>query len=268
MYTYETVERVKVPGHKTTEPALQHLFEAKKLKDEREKSLHSNFLKEINKEEHLDSITEELKARSQGFKFQIYEMGKLLCEARKILPHGQFQPWLDDSFEFCYRTAANFMKVYQVCMGHPEVVKYFNPSCLYVITKPSFPKDLREALFNGAKGPVDIKEKDLVQIAIKYRNGQIKTEDQEVQNLLKKQRDISLWEKYKIELEALKILIADRLKRIEKLSTIHSVNPLIEKDTDEEELNRFEEEYKITDQIENFIAKTAVMIMEVDEKCK
>jgi len=37
MYTYETVERVKVPGHKTTEPALQHLFEAKKLKDEREK---------------------------------------------------------------------------------------------------------------------------------------------------------------------------------------------------------------------------------------
>ena len=268
MYTYETVERVKVPGHKTTEPALQHLFEAKKLKDEREKSLHSNFLKEINKEEHLDSITEELKARSQGFKFQIYEMGKLLCEARKILPHGQFQPWLDDNFEFCYRTAANFMKVYQVCMGHPEVVKYFNPSCLYVITKPSFPKDLRAALFNGAKGPVDIKEKDLVQIAIKYKNGQIKTKDQEVQNLLKKQRDISLWEKYKIELEALKILIADRLKRIEKLSTIHSVNPLIEKDTDEELFNRFEEEYKITSQIKSCIAKINLLIKEVDEKCK
>ena len=69
MYTYEILETTKVPGHKTTEPALQHLFEAKKLKDEREKSLHSNFLTEINKEEHLDSITEELKARSQGFKF-------------------------------------------------------------------------------------------------------------------------------------------------------------------------------------------------------
>ena len=268
MYTYETVERVKVPGHKTTEPALQHLFEAKKLKDEREKSLHSNFLKEINKEEHLDSITEELQARSKGFKYQIFEMGKLLCEAKKILSHGQFQPWLDNNFEFCYRTAFNFMKVYQVCMGHPEVVKYFNPSCLYVITKPSFPKDLRAALFNGAKGPVDIKEKDLVQIAIKYKNGQIKTKDQEVQNLLKKQRDISLWETYRIELEALNKLIASRLERIEKLSTIHSVNPLIEKDTDEELFNRFEEEYKITDQIKSCIAKINLLIKEVNEKCK
>jgi len=187
MYIIKTLETAKVPGHKTTEPSLQHLFEAKRLKDEREKSLHSNFLEEINKEECLDSIKEELKARSQGFKFQIYEMGKLLCEARKILPHGQFIPWINENFEFCYRTAFNFMKVYRVCMRHPEVVKYFNPSCLYVITKPDFPQDLRQALFNGVKGYVDIKEKDLVELALNYKNGKIKTTDKEVQDILKKQ---------------------------------------------------------------------------------
>lgn len=113
-------------------------------------------------------------------------------------------------------------------MGHPEVVKYFNPSCLYVLTKPDFPQDLRQALFDGTKGYVDIKEKDLVEFALNYKNEKIKTTDKEVQDILKKQRDISLWEKYKIKLEALKILIADRLKRIEKLS-LYSKNKFIDK---------------------------------------
>ncbi len=192
MYTIRTLETTKVPGHKTTEPSLQHLFDAKRLKDEREKSLHSNFLKEINKEEHLDSITEELQARCKGFKYQIYEMGKLLCETKKILPHGKFQPWINDNFEFCYRTAVNFMKVYQVCMGHPEVVKYFNPSCVYIICRTGFPPDLRQALFNGAKSHVDIKEKELVELALDFKNRKIKTTDKVVQDILKKQRDISL----------------------------------------------------------------------------
>lgn len=267
MYTYKTVEIAKVPGHKTTEPSLQHLFEAKRLKDEREKSNRDRQTK-LTREEYLDSIKDELQARSQGFKFQIYEMGKLLCEAKKILPHGQFQPWINDNFEFCYRTAANFMKVYRACIGHPEVVKYFNSSCVYIICRTDFPPDLRQALFNGVKGHVDIKEKDIVKLALNYKNGKIKTTDKVVQDILKKQRDSSLWETYRIELEALNKLIASRLERIEKLSTIHSVNPLIEKDTDEEQINRLEEEYKITSQIKSCIAKINLLIKEVDEKCK
>jgi DUF3102 family protein len=268
MHTYQTLEVAKVPGHKTTEPAFQHLFEAKRLKDEREKSFNGGFLTDDKRGEYLDSIKEELKIRSQGFKFQIYEMGKLLWEAKKILPHGKFIAWINENFEFCYRTAFNFIKVYRVCMGHPEVVKYFNPSCLYVISKPDFPQDLRAALFNGVKGPVDIKEKDLVQLALNYKNGKLKTTDKEVQDILKKQRDTSLWEKYKTELEALNLLIANRLERIEKISTIDSVNPLIEKDTDEELLNRNEEEVKIANDIKGFMSKIKLMIQELEEKCK
>ena len=162
------------------------------------------------------------------------------------LPHGKFQPWIDKNFEFCYRTAANFMKVYKACMGHPEVVKYFNPSCLYVISKPGFPKDLRAALFNGAKGPVDIKEKDLVEIALNFKKGEVKTTDQEIQDLLKKQKDISHWKKFKIELEALNILITNKVERMEKLLTVNSFNPLIEtcEGEDENEQNREEEQKK------------------------
>ena len=237
------------------------------LKTEREKSLNGDYLTNDKRQEYLDSIKEELKLRSQSFKYHIYEMGKLLCSAKKILPHGQFQPWLDKNFEFGYRTAYNFMKVYRSCMGHPEVVKYFNPSCLYVLTRPDFPKDLRQALFEGAKGPVDIKEKDLIKLALEYRNGKIKTTDQEVQKMLQKQKDISLWEKYKIELEALKTLIGDRLARIEKLSTMHSFNPLIERDNAEIQLYREEKQTKIVELIKRHILEIDAMVIEVEEKC-
>jgi len=268
MHTNQIVDIPKVPGHKHSEPGIHKLSEAIHIRDEREISFKGDSLTGDKREEYLDSIKQELQIRSQVFKYQIYEMGKLLYEAKKILPHGKFQPWLDNNFDFGYRTAHNFMKVYIACIGHPEVVKYFNQSCLYVISRPNFPKDLRQALFDGVKGHIDIKEKDIVQIALKYKNGELQISDKEVQDLLKKQRDISLCERYKIELEGLKILIANRLQRIVELSTIHSVNPLIEEDTVEEELTRIEEELKIINQIKIYIAEINVMIKDLDEKCK
>ncbi len=268
MHKNQIVDIPKVPGHKHSEPGIQKLSEAILIRDEREKLFKSEYLTIEQREKYLDSIKEELQARCKGLKYQIYEIGKLLCEAKKILPHGEFKPWINENFEFCYKTAYNFMKVYIVCMGHPEVVKYFKPSSLYVISKPDFPGGLREALFEGVKGPVDIKEKDIVQIALKYKNGELQISDKEVQDLLKKQRDISLWERYKIELVVMNQYIANRLERIEKLSEIHTVNPLIKTDTDEEELTRIEEELKIINQIKIYIAEINVMIKDLDEKCK
>jgi hypothetical protein len=267
MCTYKKLKAGKVPMLIKTEPAIQELLDAKRVKDEREKSKSDSKAK-FTKQDYLDSIKDELQARSRGIKYQIYEMGKLLHEAKKLLPHGTFKKWINDNFEFCYRTAFNFMQVYRFCMGQPEVVRYFKPSSLYIIARPDFPNDLRQALFHGVKGPVDIKEKDLVKIALKYKNGQLKTTDQEVQNLLKKYRDISRWENLKVELVALKQLIQNRRERIEQISDIHSVNHFIIKDDDEKEIDKKLEEYTIVEQIKNLEAKVYVMIRELDEKCK
>lgn len=267
MYTYQTLENKKVSGFKTTEPALQLLFEAKRIKDEREKSFKNDREKMANMEDYMDSVQEELKVRGQAFKYHIFEIGRILCELKRILRHGSFQDWIDNNFDFCYETANNFMKVYRACMGHPEVVEYFNPSCLYVIAKPDFPADLRQALFEGAKGPVDIKKVDLVKAAIQFRNGEVKTTDKVVQDLLKKQKDVSIWEKYIIELKALNQLISDSLKKIEKLPNIYPSNPLIEKYSDEELITSQEEHYEILAKLEGFIAQIDTMIKELDEKC-
>lgn len=266
-YILPVTENKKIAGFRTTEPALEHLFEAKKIKDEREKEFNNDTKKRINLDEYVDSIQQEIKIRSQAFKFDIFEIGRLLCELKRFLRHGKFQDFIDNNFDFCRKTASNFMKVYRACMGHPEVVEYFNPSCLYVIANPDFPPDLRQALFEGVEGPVDIKKKDLVKIAFQYRNGDIKTSDKEVQDLLKKQKDVSIREKYIIELKALNQLISDRMKKIEKLPNIYPSNPLIAKYTDDEISSRNEEHNAIIDKIEEFIAEINTMIKELNGKC-
>jgi len=265
-YTYQTTDIQRVPGHKPTDPAMPYLFGAIKMRDEREKSFNEYFHSDGEKEEYLDSIKEELQARSCALKYQIFEIGKLLCEVKKNLPHGEFQPWVEENFEHGYRTAHNCMKVYEACMGHPDVVQYFNPSCLYLIAKPSFPDDLRAALFDGAKGPVDVSKNELIQLALKYKNGEITTDSEEVQSVLKKQREITVWEKYKIELMALEKLIAGRLERMKHIFDVYPTNPLIE--SDQEDFTKEDMESDITNKIGDFKAQIHTLIRQLEEKCK
>lgn len=266
-YIYQVIEHTKIPGYRTTEPALQELFKAKYLREEREKSFKNDNDKRAKIDKYVDSIEEELKIRSKAFRYHIFEIGKLLCELKRILPHGSFQNWVDNNFDFSRESAYNFMKVYRACMGHPEVVEYFNPSCLYFLASPSFPAEFRQALFEGVKGKVDITKKDLVKLALQFKNGKVKTTDKQVQDLLKKQQYISIRERYVIELKALNQLLLERLARIKKLPKINSSNPLIENYTVAEVMSRHKEDDEITSMIRGFIVQTHKHIEELDKKC-
>jgi hypothetical protein len=264
-YTHRTTEFQEVPGHRATDPAFNYQFDALKIRKERQESYNGDSLPDDKKEEYLDSIGEELQARSRAFKYQIFEIGRLLCEAKKNLPHGEFQPWVEKNFELGYRTAHNCMRVFVTCMAHPEVVEWFTPSCLYLIAKPGFPEGFREALFDGTKGPVDVNKKELVQVALKYKNGEVTIDSEEVQNILKKQRKITLWEKYLIELIALRGFIDKRLGRIRSLFTLYPTNPLIE--SEQEDFTREDMESDITSKIEEFKAKVNCLISQLEKKC-
>lgn len=68
IYTYQTTDIQRVPGHRTTEPTMRYLFGAIRMRDKREKSYNGHFLTDEEKEEYLDSIKDELKARSRALK--------------------------------------------------------------------------------------------------------------------------------------------------------------------------------------------------------
>jgi hypothetical protein len=227
-YLYPTIDILKVPGHRSTEPALSELFDAKRERDNRENTFNPNLLTDDDKrEEYLASILNKLRIRGMALKYQIYEIGRLLCDAKRVLSHGEFKPWIVEHFDHSYRTAKNCMNVYMVCLGQPEIVQYFNPSCLYIICSPKFPPDLKTALFENVTGPVDLNRKELVETALKFRNGEIDIESEDVQRILQDQKNLDLKERYCIELRALKSIIRTRFKKIQALYSKRSSHPLI-----------------------------------------
>ncbi len=227
-YTYQATNLQRIIEYKSTEPALASTFEAKRERDSRQEIFDSSFKINQGKEDYLESIKKELRHRSRAFKFQIFEIGKLVYEAKKNLPHGEFKPWIEENFDHGYRTAYNCMTVFLTCMGHPEIVEYFNPSCLYLIAKPSFPDDLRTALLDGVKGPVDIKKKDLIQLSMRIKNNEISVEDKEVQALLVKDRSSTILDRCEIELKSMGKIITQRQERIRSILNTYSPNPLID----------------------------------------
>ena len=66
----------------------------------------------------------------------------------------------------------------------------------------------------------------------------------------------------------MKVLIANRLEKIERLPTIHSDNFLIEEESMEEYTFRAEEQSKIENVLKKHKTEIEVMIKELDEKCK
>ena len=41
------------------------------------------------------------------------EIGRRLCEAKAVLDHGQWGPWLEEQVEFSQSTANNYMKIFE-----------------------------------------------------------------------------------------------------------------------------------------------------------
>lgn len=41
------------------------------------------------------------------------EIGQLLCEAKELVPHGDWQSWLEQKVEYSQSTANNFMRIYR-----------------------------------------------------------------------------------------------------------------------------------------------------------
>jgi len=102
---------------------------------------------QIDPEIKLEYLKEEIRTRFRIFKSEVYKIGQLIYEAKQICRHGEFQKWIEDNFTFTYKTANNYMLVYQRCLGIPEVVEKLKPTTLYELCAPKFPDTLRQEVF-------------------------------------------------------------------------------------------------------------------------
>ena len=89
-----------------------------------------------------------------SMKCRIYDIGKLLFEAKKILPHGQFQPWIEQTFggELPYSTAAAFKDVYDHFKDCPKMVRYIPVSLLLLIKQKGFSEEILKRIEDDPEG--------------------------------------------------------------------------------------------------------------------
>jgi hypothetical protein len=273
-YTYITQEQINVPAIRETEPALSELYLARRERTLREQKLFIRTNRRRSRrsdgksapdivENYLESVEQEIKHRDKSLKHQIFEIGRLLCDVKKFIPHGKFLAWVEQKTTYSKSTARNFMRVYEACLGYPEVTQFFKQSELYEISRPSFPQGFRDELFIKAykvRRENDIGRKKLLEIVHKWNRGEIQIDSPEVQNLLMIEKDRDYFHLYKKELEALQAILEDRLKKFEKLDSKFISSPLLENDKDAKADVYFE----VLDMIKGFIVDVKFKVQNIN----
>lgn len=114
----------------------------------------------------------------------VMEMGKILCETKEKLPHGEWEEWLGDNrVGFQRRTASKYMKIYKELgeMGH--AVTHLNEVSLRKLYElASAPEETREDIINNSTNAKELEEN-----IKKYQEENKKTKELEKQ--LKEQKD-------------------------------------------------------------------------------
>jgi uncharacterized protein YoxC len=114
----------------------------------------------INDAMELNAIKERIKVRLKRTAEDIIEIGKDLIIAKEKCGHGGFEKWISFEFEMNIRTAQNFMNVADKFSDKNEIISFLKPTALYMLSAPSTPETVREAVIEKIESgeKVDLKE--------------------------------------------------------------------------------------------------------------
>lgn len=120
-------------------------------------------------EEHREKVrsaARDIKSLGVRVKESMISMGQRLLETKELLPHGQFQVWIETEFGLAYRTAAEWMNAARQYHGKSAAVALLSDSAMMILAAPSVPEAAREqaiaeAQANG-KSPTKQRVKEIV----------------------------------------------------------------------------------------------------------
>lgn len=116
-------------------------------------------------ERTIEAITEDiLDAQRRGGE-AILTIGRCLIEAKEMLPHGEWLPWLNEKVSYWDRTARRFMQMYRQLSNRPALANLGASKALALLALPE--KDRDE--FLAENNVVDMTTRQLEQ-AIKDRD--------------------------------------------------------------------------------------------------
>lgn len=122
---------------------------------------------------NIETITGEIIQLKQNAGNAIISIGQRLIEAKELLPHGAWLPWLEDRVEFSERTARNFMRLAREWTNRQALADLGAAKALTLLALPPEERDSFMAenhLVDGEeKNVIDMTSREL-QKAIQERN--------------------------------------------------------------------------------------------------
>lgn len=137
------------------------------------------------RDERLSQIADELGRWARVQRLSTLEIGGLYCEAKKLLPHGEFWPWAEKAGQYGKSAVHNYMRVYRCCCGRPELVERIKPTMLQLICQPCFPADLWQEIYDrrGVREGTTVAK--LMEVSKEIRAMRLTVSDEKVQRLLR-----------------------------------------------------------------------------------
>ncbi|WP_313193708.1 DUF3102 domain-containing protein [Shinella zoogloeoides] len=117
-------------------------------------------LKKNPSDKKLATIVQRIKSRNDSYAI---DTGKDLLQAKAMLKHGEFGPWLKANFGWTAKTAQNYMNAASLAEKHPAVAN-LKPAAVAALAAPSTPDVVKsEVIADLEKGnvptPKEIKAK-------------------------------------------------------------------------------------------------------------
>ena len=70
-------------------------------------------MNELQEVRTLESVAAEIRSYTWSMLTNIIEIGRRLCEAKEMLPHGEFMNWCTENFGYSKSQTNNFMRLYE-----------------------------------------------------------------------------------------------------------------------------------------------------------
>lgn len=104
--------------------------------------------------QHRETVIEaaiDIHGHASKARDNLIAIGNRLLQIKNLLPHGQFQDWVEKEFGIERRMAQNYMAVAtrfgnnQQFADKNEIISFFSPTAMYLLASPSTPVEAVEA---------------------------------------------------------------------------------------------------------------------------
>ena len=100
----------------------------------------------------------------------IIEIGHDLIEAKSKLQHGQFESWLNLSFNMTVRSAQRFIRAAEWAEGKNDTVSHLGAKSIYLLSAPSTPESAQRQVLDDLEAGKPVNHREVCEVVQKVKH--------------------------------------------------------------------------------------------------